>query len=374
MAPSRKRPCSSGGVFVAARTVMSDIARRKTDHLDLATHGDVGFKQTTTLLECVRLVHDALPELSYAQISLDVRAFGKRLSAPFVISAMTGGTERARSINRELAQIAETRGYAFGLGSQRAMHKDPGTASSYQVRDVAPNVLLLGNVGVVQAAVMSDAELEQLVGAVGADALCVHLNPAMELVQSDGDRDFRGGLAALERIAGRLSVPVIAKETGCGISGDVARRLAQVGVRHVDVSGAGGTSWVAVETQRASPERVGVGETFWEWGIPTAASVALVTRHGFETLIATGGVKSGLDVARAIALGADLCGIARPVLQALESGGRTGALSFFDRLEAELRMAMLLVGADSAAALKRAPRIITGELKSWLELADASGT
>jgi isopentenyl-diphosphate delta-isomerase len=363
----RKPPARFFFGFRGLEHVMSDIARRKTDHLDLATHGDVGFKQTTTLLECVRLMHDALPELAYDDIAVGVHVLGKSLRAPLVIGAMTGGTERAQRINRELAQIAEERGYGFGLGSQRAMYKNQAVAASYQVRDVAPTALLLGNVGVVQAAAMSSAELEQLVGDVGADALCIHLNPAMELVQAGGDRDFRGGLAAFARIARELSVPVVAKETGCGISGRVARRLHEAGVRHVDVSGAGGTSWVAVETQRATPERRGLGETFWEWGIPTAASLALVAPHGFETVIATGGIKSGLDVARAIALGADVCAIARPVLQALERGGRAETLTFFDQIESELRVAMLLVGAPDLAALKCAPRLIQGELAEWLE-------
>ncbi|HEX6277976.1 MAG TPA: alpha-hydroxy-acid oxidizing protein, partial [Polyangiaceae bacterium] len=225
---------------------MVDIGTRKQNHLDLATTGNVGFRRTSTLFECVGLVHDALPDLDTESIDPSVTVLGKRLAAPILIAAMTGGTDRARRINRELASIAEERGYAFGLGSQRAMHRDPAALATYAVRDVAPNALVLGNIGIVQAAAMTTAEVGDLVARVGADALCVHLNPAMELVQSEGDRDFRGGVAALERLSTELGVPVVVKETGCGLSPSVAQRVRAVGIRHVDVSGAGGTSWVAV--------------------------------------------------------------------------------------------------------------------------------
>jgi isopentenyl-diphosphate delta-isomerase len=345
---------------------MADIASRKADHLDLATSGDVAFQRTTTLFECVRLVHDALPDLAFDDIDLSVSVCGKRLRAPILIAAMTGGHERAERINRELASIAEERGYAFGLGSQRALYRDRARLSTYAVRDVAPSALLLGNLGVVQAGEMSTEEVRELCELVGADALCIHLNPAMELVQDDGDRNFRGGIATIERLNAEMALPVIVKETGCGLSSSVAERLRQVGIRHVDVSGAGGTSWVAVETHRASPARKSLGEAFWDWGIPTAASVAFCARHGFETIFATGGVKSGLDVAKALALGASVGGIARRALQALESAGRDGALAFFDQIETELRTALLLAGARNAPELARAPRIVTGELADWL--------
>jgi isopentenyl-diphosphate delta-isomerase len=346
---------------------MADISRRKDDHLDLATSGDVGFKRTTTLLEHVRLVHDALPELAVEELDTSVELMGKRLRAPILIAAMTGGSDRAERINKELASIAEERGYAFGLGSQRAMHKHPSKSGTYAVRDVAPSALLLGNLGMVQAAQMSNDEVQRLVDSVGADALCVHLNPAMELVQDEGDRDFRGGLQTIERLL-KHGLRVVVKETGCGLSGHVAARVRALGVEYVDVSGAGGTSWVAVETHRASEQRRPLGEAFWEWGIPTAASVALCAPLGFRGIFATGGIQSGLDIAKAIALGASAGGIARRALQAVEAGGRAGGLAFFDRIEAELRAAMLLTGSRNLKALAQAPRIITGELEQWLAL------
>jgi isopentenyl-diphosphate delta-isomerase len=343
-----------------------NIPRRKADHLDLAINEDVAFCRTTTLFACVRLVHDALPELCLDSIDLSVAVLGKRLRAPLLIAGMTGGTRRARDINRTLASIAQERGYAFGLGSQRALLKDRSLCDTYEVRDVAPDALLLGNLGGVQLAQMSVQEVEDLVGLVGADALCIHLNPAMELVQPEGDRDFRGVLDSLGRIAADLSVPVVAKETGCGLSRCVARRLATAGIRHVDVSGAGGTSWVAVESHRAAAEQRGIGETFREWGIPTAACLAFVAQAGFHTVIASGGVVSGLDVARAIALGATAAGLARPLLKALDSTGSQGVRDRLTQIEGELRTAMFLTGSAQLDALRRAPRVIVGELAEWM--------
>jgi isopentenyl-diphosphate delta-isomerase len=364
------------------------IGQRKSDHITLCATGDVGFREGGALFDQVRLVHDALPELDERAIDTKVTLFGKTLRAPIFIAAMTGGTAEAGRINRELARIAEERGLGFGLGSQRAMHvrrDGAGTvAGSYRVRDVAPTALILGNVGVVQARAMSTSEVRGLVDEVGADALCVHLNPAMEIVQPEGDRDFTGGLETIARLVRELGKPVIVKETGCGLSPRVAARLASVGVRHVDVSGAGGTSWVGVEAKRAAEQGdargAALGEALWDWGVPTAASVALVAREpAIETIIATGGVATGLDVAKAIALGASAAGIARPVLKALlgaaEAGARTEirddgrrrAAELLDRVEAELRAAMLLTGSADVAALRRAPRVLGGELRAWVD-------
>jgi isopentenyl-diphosphate delta-isomerase len=349
---------------------MGGIGERKSDHLALCAREDVGFRETSTLLECVRLVHDALPDMAAADVDLSVTLLGKNLRVPLVIASMTGGTDEAGRINRELASIAEERGLAFGLGSQRAMHLRPGTDSTYRVRQAAPTALVLGNLGVVQARSMTTSEIRVLVEDVGADALCLHLNPAMELVQPGGDRDFSQGLGTVARLVRDLGVPVVVKETGCGISPGVARRLHDVGVRHVDVSGAGGTSWVGVEAKRAEAagdERArNLGEAFWDWGVPTAASVALLAPIGFDTVLATGGIATGLDVARAIALGATAAGVARPVLRALSAGGREGAMALLGAIESELRAAMLLTGSRDVAALRRAPRVVVGELASWI--------
>lgn len=348
------------------------IEGRKTDHIELCATGDVGFRSKTTLLEHVDLVHDALPELSLDEIDTTVTILGKRLRAPIIISAMTGGTARAREINRELSGIAEERGYGFGLGSQRAMLRGDRD-ETYQVRDVAPTTLILGNIGAVQARELGTDAVMDLVGRVGADALCVHMNPAQETVQAGGDRYFAGALGAMERLAEELEVPVVAKETGCGIGPRTARRLARAGIKHIDVSGAGGTSWVAVETERAAPGSRSLGQALREWGVPTAASVMIAkrARPRFETIIATGGITSGMDAAKAIALGAHAAGIARPVLQALVTGGRDGAVRLLAQIEAEIRAVMLLVGAGSVRALRKAPYLLTGDLPRWADLANS---
>jgi isopentenyl-diphosphate delta-isomerase len=343
----------------------ADIEQRKADHLDLCATDEVAFRTRTTLLECVRLVHQALPETSYESVDTRSRLLGKELRAPILIAAMTGGHERAAEINQALASIANELGYAFGLGSQRAMQKRPETSWTYQVREHAPDTLVLGNVGVVQARDMETEEVSEMVAQVGADALCVHMNAAMELIQPGGDRDFSGGLDTFQRLWAELDVPVIAKETGNGISREVATQLRAIGIRHADTSGAGGTSWVGVETLRAEGEGQALGEALWDWGIPTAASVRYCVEAGMTT-IATGGIRSGMDVARAIALGASCAGIARNVYQAYLEGGVDGARSFLQRVERELRSVMLLCGAKTIEDLQSTPRVVTGELRDWI--------
>ena len=344
---------------------MNDIFGRKADHLELAAKGDVGFRKST-LLECVELIHDALPELDFGDIDLNCNVVGKRLRAPIIIAAMTGGTERAKRINLDLAELAEELGFGFGLGSQRAMLEDEATAASFQVRAVAPTTLVLGNIGGVQASKLETGRVAELVDKVGADALCVHLNPAMELIQAEGDRDFRGILGAIASLVQGLPCPIVVKETGCGISVTVARRLRAIGVRHVDVSGAGGTSWVAVEAGRADESRRQIGSTFREWGIPTAASVAQCQDCGFESIVATGGITNGLDAARAIALGATAVGMARPVLVAYDRDGKAGARNCFLRVQTELCAAMLLCGSTDLAALRSTSRLVSEPLRHWL--------
>lgn len=344
------------------------LEQRKTDHLDLCATDAVAFRERTTLLECVRLVHHALPDLAVGDIDLSVELLGKKLRAPIVIAGMTGGTERAAEVNRGLAAVAEKRGYGFGLGSQRAMHRRPESAWTYRVRDVAPNTLVLGNVGVVQARDMGTDAVSALVRETGADALCVHLNPAMELIQPEGDRDFRGGAETLARLVRELPVPVVAKETGSGVGRAAAARIVGAGVSVIDVSGAGGTSWVGVETLRAREAEGGrgaqaaLGEKLWDWGVPTAAAVVFAAEAG-ATPIATGGIRDGIDAARAIALGARAAGIARHAYQAFTEGR---AEAFFDAVEQELRAVMLLTGSRTVRELQLAPRVLTGELRHWL--------
>lgn len=341
------------------------IRARKADHLDLCATDAVAFKKQRTLFDDVRLMHRSFPEVAVDGVDTSVTLLGKRLRMPLVIAAMTGGHERAREINRALARVAERRGIGFGLGSQRAMLRDPSLRATYDVRDVAPTALLLGNLGFVQASELDTARVARLVEDVGADALCLHASAAMELVQPGGDRDFRGGLATVSRLVENLGVPVVVKETGSGISVGMARELVARGVRHVDTSGAGGTSWVGVEALRATGTEKVLGELLWDWGVPTAVSVLACSRANLTT-IATGGIRNGVDVARALALGATACGIARPLLMAYVEGGEVAVEAFLDGVEATLRAVMTLTGAPDIAALGRVERVFVGELAQWM--------
>lgn len=341
------------------------ISSRKDDHIDLCAEQEVEFRRKTTLLEDVELMHDSLPEVRVDGVDLSSTLAGKPLAAPLLITGMTGGAARARDINRELARVAEALGLAFGVGSQRAMLRHPELLETYQVRDVAPTIPLLGNIGATQAAQMSVAEAQDLVGAIGADALCVHLNPGQELLQPEGDRDFEGCVAALARLSEGLSVPVIAKETGCGLSPRTLDKIVGAGVRWVDTSGAGGTTWIGVETLRVPPAQRTLGELLWEWGTPTAASIVYARRRGLQ-VIGSGGLRTGLDAARAIALGADVAGMALPWLRAVHEHGAEGAMALGERLLHTLRVICALTGSPSIAALQEAPRMIGPRLERWI--------
>lgn len=341
------------------------ISERKSAHLALCAAGAAEFEHKTTLLEQVELIHEALPDMSLDSVRLDTPLFGKVLGAPVVISAMTGGTPAAAAINRDLAMLAEELGLGFGLGSQRAMVLRPECSSTFVVRDVAPSALIMGNIGVVQARQMATAELERMLQLVGADALCVHLNPAMELVQPGGDRDFAGCSETIVRLVRELPVPVVIKETGCGMSRRTATRLRDLGVRAVDVSGAGGTSWVAVEAQRAEGAAAELGRELWDWGIPTAACVAALADLGLE-IVATGGLRCAKDACAALALGARAAGYAAPVLRAYTASGIEGARSYLRQLVDGIRAITFLTGCRSSGALAQRPALLSPLLRAWV--------
>ena len=340
------------------------ISTRKADHIDLCTDGDVGFRTKTNLFDAIELIHNALPEIAVSDVDLRVEFAGKTLRAPLIMAAMTGGVDRAETINRDLASIADELGIGFAFGSQRPLLTNK-ILDGYRVRDVAPNALVLGNIGVVQAREASTQALADMVGTSGADALCIHLNPAMEVVQPEGDDDFRGGLETISRLVEELPVPVIVKETGCGLSRAVGERIRELGVQWVDTSGSGGTSWVAGEAQRAEDRRQELGDTFWDWGIPTAASVAQLSGLGLG-ICATGGVSNGLMVAKAIALGATCGGIARPLLQAYARGGIDGARNMAQRVIDEIRIAALLTGCKNMSELQNAALVLEPRLTRWI--------
>ncbi len=342
------------------------IARRKADHLEVAASGQAEF-QRPTLLDEVHLVHQALPELAVDAIDLRTMLCGHQLAAPLVITGMTGGTADAGAINRAIAIAAARVGVAFGLGSQRAMAEHAELEATFQVKDVAPEVVLIGNVGVVQAQAMGVEAVAELARRVGADLMAVHLNPAQEMIQERGDRDFRGALDTIARVQDALGVPVIVKETGCGISAQAAAQLRAIGVAAVDVAGAGGTSWVAVEATRAAAGSAArdLGTELWDWGIPTAVTTAICAAAGL-TVIASGGIRSGHDIARALALGATCGGMAAPVLRAYRAGGSDGARVLLERVVGAIRTLCLLTGAARARDLATVPRHLGPELRAWL--------
>ncbi len=343
-----------------------DISDRKRDHLRLCAEEEVEARVKTNLLDAVELFHDSLPELHVDEIDLSTEFLGRRLGAPLLITGMTGGADQAARINEELAIVAQEFGLAMGIGSQRAMADDDDLTDTYRVRQVAPDIALLGNIGAVQAAQMSTDEVGELAEAIGADGMCVHLNPGQELIQPEGDRDFRGCLDGIARLVDELPIPVIVKETGCGLSPSVLSRLATVGVEWVDTAGAGGTTWIGVEARRAPGPRADLGELFWDWGIPTAASIVFAKRRGFST-IGSGGLRTGLDAARALALGADMAGMALPWLRAAHDDGVDGARQFATRCTTALRTAMALTGSQNLEALRNTDRLLGPRLKRWIE-------
>ena len=347
---------------------LDESQQRKVDHLDLCTTEDVQARKKTTLLEEVELIHQSLPELDMDAIDLSTRVAGKVLRAPLIIAGMTGGVERAVAINRCLAEAAERHGIGFGLGSQRPMLLDPTNTLGYLVRDVAPNTLVIANLGVVQAKHIETAEVLELIERVGADAIALHLNPAQEIVQKRGDRDFCGCLDAIARLNTELDVPIIVKETGAGIGPTAQTRLKYAGVRWLDVSGAGGTTWVGVEALRADPERAELGNLLWDWGTPTAVVLVTAVERGFEC-IASGGIRTGLDAVKALALGADAVAMALPFLRAYATGGEEAVDQVISSFIKVIRAAMLLTGSRSLADLKAAPRVYGPNLLNWLQQA-----
>ncbi len=327
---------------------------RKLEHIQLALEGRM--QLGGRFFDDYAFEHDALPEMDLGEIGLETSFLGKPLAAPLLVSSMTGGTEQAARINRNLALAAERTGIALGIGSQRKALEDSVTAASFRVRDVAPTLPLLGNLGAVQLNYGMDVdECRRAVGMIGADALVLHLNPLQEAIQPEGQCDFRELLSKIGRLVRELEVPVAVKEIGCGLSAKTARALLDQGVRILDTAGLGGTSWARIEAARA--EDLDLGEVFADWGVPSPESIRQIAelrrRDQIDdmTLIGSGGVRTGIDVAKAIALGADLVGLAQPFLgAAMESPERV--VEKIERTVRELRITMFCAGAATLAELR----------------------
>lgn len=355
-----------------------EVRQRKLEHVRVSLEHDISAPQSASWADA-RLVHDALPEVDRDAIDLSTSYLGRTLSHPIFISSLTGGHPDVAVINERLGLIAQEYGLAMGVGSQRAALVTPQLATTYSVtRAQAPDAFLIANIGAPQLIAQGEkpaftlADAQAAISMIGADALAVHLNFLQEAAQPEGDRNAHGALSAIAALTAQVGLPVLAKETGAGIGYVTARRLAGAGVSALDVGGAGGSSMAAIEAQRAAErgdQRSGaIGALYRDWGIATP--IAVVEAHAAAPglpITATGGVRSGLDAARALALGATLVGLGFPFLKAA-SESEASVREFLDEFLAELRVAMQLTGSASVAALRRAPVVVTGATREWLEL------
>lgn len=340
------------------RTPPRTTTSRKADHVRLVLARDVAFRRKGTGLEDLEFVHNALPELNFDEVDPSTRFLGKPLALPILISCMTGGYAGALAINRGLAEVCAAERIALGVGSQRQALEDTRFHRTFSVvREAAPEIPVVGNIGAAETARLTTADgVRALAALVRADAVAVHCNPLQELLQPEGNPAFRGVLEGIRLLVRELPVPVIVKEIGAGLSADVIRRLLDAGVRHFDVAGAGGTSWAGVEILRA--RKRAADALFWDWGIPTAHAIreaaAYHTAATPITVIASGGLTSGLDAAKCCALGADLTGAARPFLQAFHTGGTRALRRLIGEWSRTLRAAMFLTGSRTLPDLRRA--------------------
>jgi len=341
-----------------------ELTQRKNDHLDIVLDPARALKKRGTGFAEWRFEHCAMPELHLDAIDLSTALFGRALRAPLLISSMTGGASRAREINRHLAEAAQALGLAMGVGSQRvALESEDNWGLTRELRRAAPDIPLLANLGAAQIAAPHGIDYaRRAVDMIEADALIIHLNPLQEALQSGGDRDWRGVLTAIARTVNALPVPVVVKEVGAGISVPVARQLADAGVAMLDVAGSGGTSWAAVEGERAAtPHARAVAMAFADWGIPTAQALRdLHQALPQMPLIASGGVSDGIDVARAIALGATLAGQAAGVLGSATASA-DAVIAHFQIIIEQLRVACFCTGSASLHALRQATLVRAGD-------------
>ncbi len=329
--------------------------QRKAEHIRICLESDVQFQTQGSGFERYQFIHSCLPELDYQHLDLTTNLLGKQLGAPILISSMTGGTAQAKEINYRLAEVAQEYRLAMGVGSQRVAIEQPQVADTFQVRQIAPDILLFANLGAVQLNYKYGIDhCWRAVELLGADALILHLNPLQECIQPQGDTNFKGLLDRIASVCERLPVPVIIKEVGNGISASMAQQLIAAGVSGIDVAGAGGTSWAKVESERAQTVlQRRLGETFADWGIPTTACITEIRQIAPTLpLIASGGIRNGLEIAKAIALGADVAGLALPFLQAADISTLAVA-ELVQILTAEIQTVLFCTGNANLSALRQ---------------------
>jgi isopentenyl-diphosphate delta-isomerase len=346
-----------------------ETRKRKADHLRICLEQKAQARTATTGFEDVTLIHKALPEVDRAKIDLSTTVLGYKFNAPIIVGAMTGGTDEATKINAAIAETVEKLGLGMGVGSQRAAIEDKQLAYTFAiVRKKAPNAFLIANVGGVQLVHgYGTKEAKKAMDMIGADALAIHLNALQETVQPEGQTNFEGVLAKITELARALDKPIIVKETGAGIAAEEAKKLEATGVEAIDVGGCGGTSFAAVEFYRSEKdEQRRRAEAFWDWGIPTAVSLIETAQSVTIPVIASGGLRTGTDITKALALKASLCSISQPILEAAAKGTKTTE-NVLRCLVEELRNAMFLIGAKKTGDLTKKPIVITGETSQWLK-------
>jgi len=343
------------------------IKQRKKEGIVIPLTRNVQAKESSTYLEYVKLIHNALPEIDFDAVETSQKFLGHNFRAPIIIDSMTGGTPEATKINSRLSLAAEKFGFGMGLGSQRAGLLSRELAETYSIaRSNAPNAFLVANIGGAQLSKgLKINDIKNMIQMIEADALVVHLNPLQELIQPEGEPKYKGVLSKIKEICSNFDIPIIVKEVGAGISMDVAKRLQSAGVSAINVAGSGGTSWAGVEKLRAETahdtNKINLGELFWDWGIPTAVSLIEVTKSVKIPVIASGGIRNGLEIAKCIALGANMCGMAFPFLRHA-SKSLESLYDFTNRTLIELRSAMFLVGSKNINQLGKTRFMVTGEL------------
>ncbi|MCJ7840111.1 type 2 isopentenyl-diphosphate Delta-isomerase [Lederbergia sp. NSJ-179] len=339
---------------------MSDsIHKRKSEHIEITLNEKVTGENISTGFEHISFVHNALPEIDFAEINLKTSFLGHSCQAPFLISSMTGGAALAETINRHLAEAAEQRGWALALGSTRALIESKEHHSSFQVRKYAPTIPIITNLGAVQLNYgFGVEECNEIIKITDADMLVLHLNSIQEVIQQEGNTNFKNLLGKMEKLCQKLDVPIGVKEVGWGIDGQTAKRLTDVGIAFIDVAGAGGTSWSQVEKFRAKDEvKAEAAEAFSEWGIPTAHCVVSVRDHIEEQpIVASGGMRTGLDAAKALAIGADMVGFGRSILKEATQSTED-VMRMMETRELELKMAMFGIGCATLEELKQTKRV-----------------
>ncbi|NHI93625.1 MAG: type 2 isopentenyl-diphosphate Delta-isomerase [Candidatus Lokiarchaeota archaeon] len=355
--------------FLVVIKLSRETESRKLDHIKISLDKKIEFNEKTTGFEDIELIHHALPELNLSSIDTKITFLKRKFNAPILIEAMTGGNENSKEINEVLAKLALEFNVPMGIGSQRAGIENKKVVDSYKIaRNVSKDIFLIGNIGGAQLVKgYGIEEVNTCIEMIEANAIAIHLNPLQESLQKEGDKNFKGILKRIEELKNKISVPIIIKETGCGFCKEDLRLLKSIGVKNIDISGAGGTSWAAVEHYRNEkyPALERLSSTFWDWGIPTVVSTIWASEMGFD-VISSGGIRNGLDIAKAINCGALIAGMAHPFLKHAFYNDLDSLKQQMEQLILELKTAMFLTKSGDIHALMTAEKIIQGKTKNWL--------